>query len=1078
MISNPTPEATVPSVYALCDVNQVPGVGFENFNLNSRIPEILGSIDPTTVTVSFYTSLADAQSGTSAITNVTSYPNGTINTQTLYVRVEFIATGCFDIVPLTLVVNPLPNATQPNYPQYSLCDVTQSAGDIGYEVFDLGSRVNSILLGQTGMDVTFYISLGDAQNGTGLITNLLYRNQIQFVQTLGIRITNRLTGCFVVSTMDIRVEPLPSLIPLLAPYTICDDNQDGTSCGFDLSTLIPDLLQGANYTLSFHETLTNAQTGAIPINISQPYCTVDPFVQTLYVRAVDNVTGCWSTLPIELNVDPSPIAPVLLDDIVLCDTDSNPQSGSTIVNLTQRTPDVLAQQPPPASDYTVTYYLSQSDAQTGPSAALFPASAYFGTNLQTIWVRVENTVTQCYNIGSFQLKINTPLLLTTPAPLNVCDDDATPNNQFHVFDLTVKNAEITQNLPGHTVTYYPSLALAQAGVASTAIQTPTAYQNVAAAVQTLGVVVTTPDPARCQSITTLDIRVLPIPTPRTNPPALAPKCDDTLPGDLVEVFDLTVNEGYIANGDANLSFHYFPTQADAAANNTAVEILPANAALVGGNVWIRVENNRVDYQGNNCYVLVEQALQVNPLHTVVQPLAPFRACDDDADGITVFNLADPILATQILGTTQSPTDYTISYYATAAGANPLTNTGETPLPSSYTNTSSPNTQSVYIRVVNNATGCVNATGVLDLVVEDYATATSPAVYAICDSDSNPFDGVETIDLNQFAAGILGTQDPAVFLLSYYTSLADAVAGSNALTPAEVAAYQTDADTDTIWVKVENSSNSITPFCYAIAQISITIERRPNPVITTANGVNTICVDFVSGLVVRDLTLNSGIANPANYTFEWFEANDLTTVIGTGPTYTVNTASATPATPREYVVHVTNNTALGCDTTSAAFSVIQSGQAVIPAGTTGYVISNAFSEMQTITVNITGYGDYQYSLDDGPRQDSNIFTNVSLGPHRIYVWDNAGGVAYSCEALVIELVQTIDYPYYFTPNGDGIHDTWNIVGLQYQPGAKIYIFDRYGKLLKQISAAGNGWDGTYNGYLMPSDDYWFTVDYIE
>jgi gliding motility-associated-like protein len=878
--------------------------------------------------------------------------------------------------------------------------------------------------------------------------------------------------------MDIRVEPLPTPIPLTAPYTICDNNQDGFSCGFDLTTLIPDLLQGANYTLSFHETTTNANSGTNPINIALPYCNIDAFVQTLYVRAVDNITGCFSIMPIELTVDPSPITPVLLNDIVLCDTDSNPQSASTIVNLTQRTPDVLAQQPLAASNYTVTYYLTQADAQTGPSVAIIPATAYFGTNLQTIWVRVENNNTQCFNIGSFQLKINTPLLLTTPAPLNLCDDDANPNNQFHVFDLTLKDFEISGALG--TVTYYPSLALAQAGVAGTEITTPTAYQNVQAAVQTLGVVVTTPAPASCQSITTLDIRVLPIPTPRTNPPALAPKCDDTLAGDLLEVFDLTVNQGFIANGDPNLSFHYFPTQADAAANNTAAEIIPANAALVGGNVWIRVENNQVDYQGDNCYVLVEQALKVNPLPTVVQPLAPFRACDDNADGITVFNLTDTDLTEQILGATQLPADYTISYYATAAGANPFTNTGETPLPSSYTNTSSPNTQRVYIRVVNNATGCVNATGVLDLVVEDYATATSPAVYHICDSDANVFDGVETIDLNQFAAGILGTQDPLVFLLSYYTSLANAVAGTNPLSAAEIAAYQTDADTDTIWVKVENSSNSITPFCYAIAQIDIIIERRPNPIITTANGVNTICVDFISGLVVRDLTLNSGITNPGNYTFAWFETGDLTTVLGTGSTYTVNTASATPATPRNYVVQVTNNTpgSILCDTTSQAFSVIQSGQAVIPAGTVGYVISNGFSELQTITVNIVGYGDYQYSLDDGPRQDSNIFTNVALGPHTIRVWDNAGGVAYSCEELVIALVQTIDYPYYFTPNGDGIHDTWNIVGLQNQPGAKIYIFDRYGKLLKQISAAGNGWDGTYNGYLMPSDDYWFAVDYIE
>ena len=99
-----------------------------------------------------------------------------------------------------------------------------------------------------------------------------------------------------------------------------------------------------------------------------------------------------------------------------------------------------------------------------------------------------------------------------------------------------------------------------------------------------------------------------------------------------------------------------------------------------------------------------------------------------------------------------------------------------------------------------------------------------------------------------------------------------------------------------------------------------------------------------------------------------------------------------------------------------------------------------------------------------------FEIVSPGGHEVTARDKNG-----CGS-VTEPVFVIDYPLYFTPNGDGNHDTWNIVGIG--STAKIYIFDRYGKLLKQISPTGSGWDGTYNGNSMPSSDYWFTVEYDE
>jgi gliding motility-associated-like protein len=1046
LIVNPTPEATEPADYHVCDDNYD---GFATFNLASISPEVLGTINPVTNSINYYTSIADAQSNSNPINNLTNFINTTINTQTLWIRIETIATGCFDIVTLQLVVDPLPNATQPNYPPYTLCDNDQT--NLGFETFDLGSKINDILLGQNGMSVNFYFSQADALSDNNALP-LLYVNSAIYVQTLWIRIENVITGCFVLSTMDIRIEPLPSPIPPSSPYTICDGNQDGFS-SFDLNTLTSDILQGANYTITYHETFTNAQLGSN--SLVSPYDNLNPFIQFIYASALDNVNGCRSVIPIELNVEPKPKMPTNIPPIVQCDEDNNSQDLTMLFDLTQITPIILAVQDMAASNYTVTYYISEADAIAG-LAPIIQSTAYTGTNNQIIWVRVENNASQCFAIGSFILSVNPPLFLTTPLPLNICDNDASPNNQYTVFDLTVRNNAITQGQPNMTVTYYPSYPVTASSIA---IANPTSYTNVVPAVQTLGVMVT--NAQGCRSYTSLDIRVLPIPTPRTigiNP--LTSQCDDNLPGDMLEVFDLTTNAAFIINGDLTLTLHYYPTQADALADTN--EILNPTAALVGNNVWIRVENNRVDYQGNNCYVLVEQPLTVNPLPIIVQPLAPYRACDDNTDGIAVFDLTNAQLAIAILGATQLPANYTISYYLTAAGANPLNNTGETPLPNNYTNVI-PNAETIYIRVVNNTTGCVN-TGILPLAVEPYATATGPQTFNQCDSYADPYDGVELIDLTTYAPAILNGQDPTIFLVSYYTSLADAQAGTNALTLAEAQAYQTDADTDTIWVKVENSSNLITPFCNAITTIAITIEPLPEPIISSPT--NNICVDYATNVLLSGLTLNSGLTTP-NYTFVW--SLDGTVIPGaTASTYDITTVA-----PGDYTVVATSTSSLACvSNVSNTFTVIQSGPAQLsdPA----YTVSNPFDDNQVIVVNVVGFGQYEFSLDDGPFQINNIFENVSLGSHTITIRDVEGNT--SCGEIVIDDVQTINYPHYFTPNGDGIHDTWNVVGLENEPRAKLYIFDRYGKLLKQLSTTGNGWDGTYNGYLLPSTDYWFRIEF--
>ncbi|EIA08995.1 T9SS type B sorting domain-containing protein [Flavobacterium frigoris] len=140
----------------------------------------------------------------------------------------------------------------------------------------------------------------------------------------------------------------------------------------------------------------------------------------------------------------------------------------------------------------------------------------------------------------------------------------------------------------------------------------------------------------------------------------------------------------------------------------------------------------------------------------------------------------------------------------------------------------------------------------------------------------------------------------------------------------------------------------------------------------------------------------------------------------------------------------------------------------------WTVTEAFSENQVITVAATGAGDFLYRLDDGPFQQSPVFEYVSPGYHLITVQDVTG-----CSVSITRSdILVIGYPKFFTPNNDGYNDYWNVFTLVDKLGSKIQIFDRYGKLLKEISPNSSGWNGTYNGRPLPATDYWFVVDYPE
>ena len=72
------------------------------------------------------------------------------------------------------------------------------------------------------------------------------------------------------------------------------------------------------------------------------------------------------------------------------------------------------------------------------------------------------------------------------------------------------------------------------------------------------------------------------------------------------------------------------------------------------------------------------------------------------------------------------------------------------------------------------------------------------------------------------------------------------------------------------------------------------------------------------------------------------------------------------------------------------------------------------------------------------------------------------------------------PNTFTPDGDNFNQTFFPVFYSgFDPfNFEMLIFNRWGELIWENHDPNQGWDGTYNGTLMPSTDYWFTVDYTE
>ncbi|MCD0472315.1 T9SS type B sorting domain-containing protein [Flavobacterium sp. JAS] len=226
---------------------------------------------------------------------------------------------------------------------------------------------------------------------------------------------------------------------------------------------------------------------------------------------------------------------------------------------------------------------------------------------------------------------------------------------------------------------------------------------------------------------------------------------------------------------------------------------------------------------------------------------------------------------------------------------------------------------------------------------------------------------------------------------------------------------------------------------------------------------TICRNPSTGEVIKTYPLESNLSS-ADYEFEWYY-NSIKIDNAVSDTFDADKEGA-------YSVIATNRKT-GCISSPAGAKVesFSSSGADLELSIKQIPGFSDYNSRVLITTK-GGSGRYQYQLDNDDFLGSNEFYNVKPGAHTITVRDPNGCVNISKRFFVIW------YPTFFTPNGDGFNDTWNIYGLEDQSLFNVNIFDRYGKLLKQLTSKDQGWNGLYNGTDLPSSDYWFSGEYID
>lgn len=364
----------------------------------------------------------------------------------------------------------------------------------------------------------------------------------------------------------------------------------------------------------------------------------------------------------------------------------------------------------------------------------------------------------------------------------------------------------------------------------------------------------------------------------------------------------------------------------------------------------------------------------------------------------------------------------------------------------------------FVRVSN--TPCSTSDSNIISIINNPVVIANPTPLELCNES-----GYAVFNLKSNETEIANATPYQTISFKYYANSNDALANNNNTINNPSNFTNTDAFYQKIYIQVTNVINNLTnATCYTVLEQELYVRTFPENNLSKRPYI--ICIDQQNN-ITYPVEIKTNLASN-NYSFTWFNGFDA--VIGNEIINETENSFSTDI-EGEYSVQVTN-------TSNAAFC-----SSVFNFTTQNSIIPNtitanpseliAFGADNTVYATVSPVSnDYLYSIDGHNWQDNNIFTNIPAGEHILTVTSK-----YGCGEISTPIT-IVDFPNYFTPNGDGFNDTWNINGGQILEDIQIRIYDRYGKLLKQISPDGEGWNGTFNGYPMPANDYWFTLKYTK